>query len=110
MVFSPRTEDQFPPASRRLPRQSSSLTRGLPFRRPDQRTWCDLLQVARDNAIALGDAGEGGHGVAIGRAERHDAPLDLVAFPHDVDILANLARPDSLLRHHQTIGPLTDMP
>ena len=69
----------------------------------------DLLQIADNDLIALGDAAGDRDEIAVGRAERNEALVDFVALADDIDIFAELARSERDLRRHQRIGLLLDM-
>ena len=47
--------------------------------------------------------------LAVGRAERHQSLLDLVALADDIDVFAELARAERGLRHHQRVGLVADV-
>jgi len=54
------------------------------------RAGADLLEIAADDVLALGDTFEHRDEAAIGGAERNKALIGLVAFANDVDIFAKL--------------------
>ncbi len=61
------------------------LQRGLYW-----RARADLLEIAADDVLALGDAFEHRDEAAIGGAEQNKALIGLVAFANDVDVFAKL--------------------
>ena len=54
------------------------------------RARADLLEVAADDVLALGDSFEHRDEAAIGGAEQNEALIGLVAFANDVDVFAKL--------------------
>ena len=52
--------------------------------RPNQRARADLLQVAHNDLVARGDAGDCNE-VVIGGTERHQMLLDLIVSADDID-------------------------
>jgi hypothetical protein len=54
------------------------------------RARADLLEIAGDDVLALGDTFEHRDEAAIGGAERNEAQIGLVAFADDVDVFAKL--------------------
>jgi hypothetical protein len=54
------------------------------------RARADLLEIAADDVLALGDSFEHRDEAAIGGAEQNEALIGLVAFANDVDVFAKL--------------------
>ncbi len=54
------------------------------------RARADLLEIAADDVLALGDSFEHRDEAAIGGAEQNKALIGLVAFANDVDVFAKL--------------------
>ena len=75
-------------------RTAQSTARWICHRLLQRGSYCraraDLLEIAADDVLALGDSFEHRDEAAIGGAEQNKALIGLVAFANDVDVFAKL--------------------
>ena len=76
-------------APRRSPASGCGLLR-LARHGLDRHSRADLLQIADDDLIALGDAADDRDEIAVGLTQRDETLVDFIALADDIDIFAEL--------------------